>query len=203
MEPDQVVFTHTRLADLANVKPGRLRYWETSGLVHAVVQPSTRGRGSVRLYSYTDALTVLVLASLRESLSLQQIRQIVDHLRKREFDVPEIRFAFAGQRVFFQTPDGVWEDGRQRDQIVLSGTLDLRILRTRLDGAAARSENAVGKTERRRGALGSKPLVAGTRVPVAAVVRYLERGTPVEEILAAYPALTEDDVNGIRPAASA
>lgn len=203
MDSERAIFTHQRLAELAGVRPNRLRYWERSGLVQALVQPSMRGRGSVRLYGYTEALTVLVLASLRENISLQHIRQIVNHLRERQFSVPEVRFALAGTRVFFQTPDGAWEDVRDPAQIVLHETLDLRPLRAKLQRAVQRSAATYGETERRRGARGSKPLVAGTRVPVEAVQRYLDRGISVNEILEAYPALTEDDVKRVRTLASA
>jgi uncharacterized protein (DUF433 family) len=154
----------------------------------------------VRLYTYSEALTVLVLASLRENISLQHIRQIVSHLRERQFGVPEVRFALAGPRVFFQTPDGKWEDVRDPNQIVLHETLDLRPLRAKLQSATQRAADSYGRTEKRRGARGSKPLIAGTRVPVEAIQRYLERGIPVSEILEAYPALNESDVRTLASA---
>jgi uncharacterized protein (DUF433 family) len=46
--------------------------------------------------------------------------------------------------------------------------------------------------------MGSKLLVAGTRIPVSSVERFLERGVPVAEILEAYPSLQERDVEAIR-----
>jgi DNA-binding transcriptional MerR regulator len=191
------MFTHAKLAEMADVKPNRLSYWERSGLVHAH-EGEGRGSRKVRLYDYQDALTVLILAELREVVSLQHIRQIVAHLRDRRFDVPEVKFATAGKRVFFQLPDGAWEDVRDPSQIVLHQTLDLRPLRARLAAAGARRSEDVGRVERRRGARGSQPLVAGTRVPVAAVQRFIAAGASQERILEAYPALMEEDVEVIR-----
>jgi uncharacterized protein (DUF433 family) len=46
--------------------------------------------------------------------------------------------------------------------------------------------------------LGHKPVFAGTRIPVAAVVTYLKRGLPVEEILEAFPQLTKADIEAAR-----
>ena len=199
----RLMFTHAHLAELADVKPARLRYWESTGLVEASAsEESVRGRHVVRLYDFKAALTVLALAALRhEHVTLQHLRQIVAHLRQRDFDVPEVKFALAGPRVFFQTPDGEWEDVRDPAQIVLHQTLDLRLLRARLARALERSELAHGQTERRRGALGSKPVVAGTRVPVDAVRRYLERGYSSDQIITAYPSLTEADIDAIRTGA--
>ena len=203
MNRDEVMFTHSRLAELAGVSAKRLSYWEESGLIRARTTGAMRGKRVVRLYGYSDAFTVLILAALRERVSLQHIRQIVRHLRERDFQVPEVRFAVVGPRVFFQTPDGEWEDVRDPMQIVISETLDLRPLRARLDRSNERDEQQLGKVERRRGALGSQPLIAGTRVPVSAVERYLARGASVERILTAYPGLTAEDVTSVKRSVSA
>jgi uncharacterized protein (DUF433 family) len=48
--------------------------------------------------------------------------------------------------------------------------------------------------------MGSKPLVAGTRVPVATVQRYLDAGKSIEDVLAAFPVLEKADVEVIRRA---
>ena len=42
--------------------------------------------------------------------------------------------------------------------------------------------------------MGGLPCIAGTRIPVAMLVRMIAAGTPTEAILAEYPQLTEDDV---------
>lgn len=41
---------------------------------------------------------------------------------------------------------------------------------------------------------GGKPVVRGTRITVQSVIEMLAAGDPVEEVLAAYPALRRDDV---------
>lgn len=42
--------------------------------------------------------------------------------------------------------------------------------------------------------MGGLPCIAGTRIPVAMLVRMVAAGTPVETILEDYPQLEEDDV---------
>ncbi|MGH3540894.1 MAG: DUF433 domain-containing protein [Mycobacterium sp.] len=59
-------------------------------------------------------------------------------------------------------------------------------------------EGLVGKIERRPGAMGGKPLLAGTRVPVETVRRYLAAGRSVDDILEGFPILTVDDVEAVR-----
>jgi uncharacterized protein (DUF433 family) len=80
--------------------------------------------------------------------------------------------------------------GRRSAAAVFSQILDLEPLKARIRSSAQRSADDVGQTERRRGAMGSKLLVDGTRIPVSAVQRFLKRGTPVAEILEAYPSCT-------------
>jgi uncharacterized protein (DUF433 family) len=41
---------------------------------------------------------------------------------------------------------------------------------------------------------GGKPIVRGTRITVQSVLEMLAAGDPVEEVLAAYPSLSRDDV---------
>ena len=55
-------------------------------------------------------------------------------------------------------------------------------------------ERRVGVIERRRGVLGHKPVVAGTRIPVASIRRMVEDGMSTAEILKEYPDLQLGDI---------
>ena len=55
-------------------------------------------------------------------------------------------------------------------------------------------EHRVGQVERRRGTMGSIPVVAGTRAPTKAVWNLHIRGLSDEAILESYPGLAADDV---------
>lgn len=198
-----VMLTRSRVARLGGVSERRLDYWERTGLLSSTVEEQLAGNRRIRLYDFTDAMTAMVLAALRENVSLQHVRQIVAHLRKLNFGVTEVRFAIAGKRVHFQLPDGTWGDVTDPGQIVLSEVLDLQPLRAAVLGAGARRDEQRGQIERRRGVHGSKPVIAGTRVSVKAVQAYLAAGSSPAEILEAYPALTPADVEAVRALAIA
>jgi len=198
-----VVFTRAHVADLAGVRESRVAYWERTQLVSPSVNERLTPRRPVRLYGFQDMMSVLIIAELRRQVSLQHIRQIVSYLREREFKVTEVVFAIVGRRVHFRAPDGKWEDAIERGQIVLHQVLDLTPLRAKVARAASRDPETVGRVERRRGARGSKPLVAGTRIPVASVRAFLDSGADLAEILAAYPALEPADVEQVKQAALA
>ena len=198
-----VAFTRARVAALAGVRESRIAYWERTGLIEPTVSSRVTPSRPIRFYDYPGMMTVLIFAELRKrGVSLQHIRQIVDYLRSRDFRPSQVVFSIAGRKVHFQTPEtGEWEDSV--GQIVLREVLDLARLRARVAGALDRDPETVGGVERRRGTLGSKPVVAGTRVPVAAVRAFISSGASTDDILEAYPALRRADVEQVGQAASA
>ncbi len=154
----------------------------------------------VRLYGFLDLLALVVAAELNaRGVSVRHIRQIVRHLASRGYDRPlsELTFATVGNRVYFQHDDGTWEGDLRPDQLVLREVLDLEPLRRRIAEGAQRDEALIGKIERRRGALGNKPLLAGTRVPVETVQRYLAAGRSTDDVLEAFPMLAASDVDTV------
>lgn len=206
MDDEQlVVFSRPRIAKLADVSERRLDYWHRTGLIVPEVDRRVTQRRSARLYAYRDALSVLTVATMLRSpgVSLQHVRQVVARVRSLAYDIPELTFAVVGRSIYFQTPDGEWEDGRQPGQTVLKQVLDLRPLRAQLEASTRREPEAVGQVEKRRGAHGSRPVLAGTRVPVASVQAFLARGASVAEVLEAYPVLEAADVEKARALASA
>jgi DNA-binding transcriptional MerR regulator len=193
-----VAFTLDRVVRLTGFSVSQLNYWSSTGLSGPAVERRLTPHRAVRLYGYDEVLSLLIIRALKEQkISTRYVREIVEYIRRRGFKMSELQFAIAGSRVHFKTPEGEWEDA-DRPQPVLSQILDLTPLRARLAAATERDPSLVGKTERRRGAMGSKELVAGTRIPVSAVQHFLDRGTATAEILEAYPQLQERDVEVIR-----
>ena len=198
MDESLIVFTPDRVSRLTGFTLRQLTYWASTDLIQPTVDRRLTPQRPVRLYAWDDVLSLLIIAELRRrKLSPQYVRQIVQHIRRAGFNMAQVEFAVAGSRVHFRAPEGVWEDA-DRPQPVLSQVLDLEPLKTQLRDSVTRRASEVGRTERRRGAMGSKLLIAGTRIPVSAVQRFLERGVGVAEILEAYPSLERRDVEGIR-----
>ena len=74
----------------------------------------------------------------------------------------------------------------------------LEPLRARIESAARRSRQDAGQVVKRRGVHASAPVFAGTRIRVSTVQGYLRQGYTDEGILAAFPDLTEADVEEAR-----
>jgi DNA-binding transcriptional MerR regulator len=82
----------------------RLRYWEKTGLVVPSIRRQLSPKHTVRLYSFTDLLSLLVVTQLRteRDMSLQHIRRVVEHLRSRGYQEPlrELTAATVGQEIY-------------------------------------------------------------------------------------------------------
>ena len=189
----------TRLSDR------QLDYWAKTGLIGPTVDTRLTPGRRVRLYGFLDLLALMVAAELKNRrVTLQHIRAVVEHLRSRGYDRPltQVVFATQGREVYFQHEDGEWEAGIAPDQLVLSEVLNLIPLRQRITDGIRRDGSEAGQVERRRGTLGSKPVLAGTRVPVETVQRYLAAGRTAEQIVASFPALAVADVEAVRAGAA-
>ncbi len=167
---------------------------------------SGTGRGSVRLFTFQNLIEIRAAAWLRNQLSLQLIRKIVVHLREeRDRPLAELQFAVienegtsSGSQhldVIVQRTDGDWE--KWTGQQMLKVRVPIRKFSDELAKAAAKERTKrrkVGQVETRRGALGSAPVLAGTRIPTAAVWRLHEAGYSHQRILENYPGLKLADV---------
>lgn len=208
MQDSLFVATRDQTARIAGITRRQLDYWSATGLVRPQIDTRLSPGRRIALYDFTEVMAVMVVATVRskDSVPLQEVRRVVDHVRKSLLlsrPLNEVRFAVCHRKLFFQLPDGTWESDRQPGQKVLSEAMDLKAIRLRISRSAERRAADIGRIERRRGTMGSKPVVAGTRIPVATVQAYLVANRSVEEIIQAYPALRAEDIEAVRATSAA
>lgn len=81
--PEGVGYRGPTACTAAGITYRQLDYWARTGLLEPSVRPAA-GSGSQRLYSFRDILVLKVVKRLLDTgVSLQQIRQAVEHLRSR------------------------------------------------------------------------------------------------------------------------
>jgi uncharacterized protein (DUF433 family) len=205
MGESSLVFTTDQVLRLTGVSRRRLGYWLDHDILVADVDEA-RGRGHVRLWSFRNLLEVRVAVWLRDKVSLQLIRKMVGKLRSLEglehpltdvsFAVVEAAHKSGRQDVVIRRSDGSWETWAE-GQKVMEVTVPLRRFADELRDAANADRAArrrVGQVERRRGALGSTSVLAGTRVPTMTIWSLHEAGWSTERILDNYPGLEAADV---------
>ena len=82
-------FNTKQVCELLGVTARKVMYWDAQGLVKPSIRPAA-GRGSRRLYSYTDLLGLQTVRQFREGgLPLQRIRRCVRYLRKHLPDISQ------------------------------------------------------------------------------------------------------------------
>jgi DNA-binding transcriptional MerR regulator len=81
--PQDVGYRGPTACAAAGITYRQLDYWARTGLVEPSIRPA-HGSGSQRLYSFRDVLVLKIVKRLLDTgVSLQQIRQAVQHLRER------------------------------------------------------------------------------------------------------------------------
>ncbi len=203
IDDQEVMIPARQAADIAGISPQRLWYWEKTELIRPTVAERLSKRNYVRLYSLDRLLELVAAASLVEKpgISLQHVRRLLDYLRESggyEAPLRELRFAVDGDEIYFQHVDGNWEGSLRPMQLVAHQVLNLEAIRERISSKLRRPKAAIGRTEKRRAVHGSKPVVAGTRVPVSAVLSFIAGGRTDGEIVEALPELELGDVRAIR-----
>lgn len=201
MEGDGRIGVPPRVAArVIGVSEERLRRWNAAGLVipTATIQIGERQRWS---YGLEDIVQGRIVRQLEDrDVHIRAIRRIVEAARSAvHVPLSSLRWGTSAGEAFVQYPDEQWVGSREPSQAVIIETLNLDLVRDEVRRAVTqRPPEAVGKIERRRGTLGFKPVFAGTRIPVEAVVAYLRRDRPDSDILEAFPDLTPDDLRVAR-----
>jgi DNA-binding transcriptional MerR regulator len=110
--------TVMRLTDLTHRK---LVYLDKTGLVKPSIRPAT-GSGSRRVYSFEDLVGVRAVAEMRRAgLSLQAVRGVVEHLRKRnKKPLARLSLTLQGTRVFVRT-----DTSRTLEELTAGGQLTM------------------------------------------------------------------------------
>ncbi|MGA2465257.1 MAG: MerR family transcriptional regulator [Thermodesulfobacteriota bacterium] len=87
----------------------QIQHWDETRLVKPSIREAA-GKGSIRLYSYTDLIQLKVVKTLRDHrISLQKIRRSLEYLQSHfpEIRRPllELRFLTDGETIFILTAD--------------------------------------------------------------------------------------------------
>lgn len=191
-------YTADRARRLTGLTARQIQYWDERGFIRPSLT-ARKGRGRRRLYSFRDLISLKVAADLRaKDVSLQLIRKVNDHLRRLDYGDPlaELNFAVVGGKLYFH--EGArWQEGRHLGQIVAAYMIPVGAIAAGLEQQIQRDRSRTrrpGVIERRRGVLGGKPVLAGTRITVQSVKNLVHDGASLQEIRELYPDLAPKDI---------
>ena len=192
-------FSEEQVQRLTNLTIARLRYWHRTGFfAPAFVEDNPRLPYS-RFYSFKDvvALRTLELLRVQNNVPLQHLRKVAEKLSHlKEALWTQTTLYVVDRKVVFVNPvTGLAEE-------VLSGQYLLGIPLVRVitdtkkdvEKLRQRSPAQVGNVAKSQGICHNAWVVAGTRIPIAAIRRLHEDGFSEKQIVDEYPDLTLADV---------
>jgi predicted RNase H-like HicB family nuclease len=100
-------FNTKTTSNIIRVSLRQLQHWDEKGLIKPSVREAS-GKGTIRLYSYTDLIQLKLAKTLRDNrISLQKIRRSLEYLQSHfpEIKKPllELKFLTDGETIFILT----------------------------------------------------------------------------------------------------
>ncbi len=192
-------FSEDQVERLTGISKRQLRYWDRTGFFKPQFAEENRRVAFSRVYSFTDVVSLRVLNVLRNqyTVPLQHLRQVAEALpqmSEAKWGCTQL-FVF-GRRVVFAEPGTVdyWEIVSKQYVIPIALQSVVKDTRRDIEALKERNENTVGRITRARNVCHNAWVIAGTRIPVAAIQRFSSAGYSVQEIKEEYPSLTDADI---------
>lgn len=199
-DEDRVVqaFTAEHVERLTGLSSGQLRAWDRDGFFRPDYAHENRRSPYSRIYSFRDVVGLRTIARLRSQYrtSHQELRKVAEELARRGYDHwADTKLYVVNRQVHFQPPESTKVEGVWDGQLAMLPVIDvIQDVKERVALLRHRGTEQRGRIERHRYVGRNSPVIAGTRIPIAAIRRYQEAGYSVQHILSEYPTLTEEDV---------
>lgn len=192
-------FSEEQIERIIGLSKSRLRYWAKTDFFRPSLAGDNPKLSYTRFYSFKDmvALRTLEMLRVQNAVPLQHLRKVAASLAHLKGDLwTRTTLYVVNRKVAIDSPEAGRPKEVLTDQYVLGVPLSRVIQDTQRDASnfLRRQEQTEGRVIRARGIAHNKPVIAGTRIPVASVVRLHEDGYSARQIIEEYPDLTQDDV---------
>jgi uncharacterized protein (DUF433 family) len=191
-------FSEDHVERLTGLTKGQLKSWDRAGFFSPRYAYEDRHAPYSRVYSFQDVVGLRTIAVLMKDyrISLQQLRKVAQELIRRGYGHwAEVKLYVLKRQVYFRRPksnevEGVW-DG----QLAMVPVIDvINDVESRVQELKKRDDSQLGQVERHKHVVRNSTVVAGTRIPTAAIRRFKEAGYSIQQIVKQYPTLTVEDV---------
>jgi uncharacterized protein (DUF433 family) len=191
-------FSEDHVVRLTGLSRWQLREWDRLKFFAPHYAYENRRLPYSRIYSFHDVIGLRTIAVLMKDfrVSFQQLTKVAAELVRRGFKHwADLKLYVVKGQVHFRHPksgdvEGVW-DGQLAMLPVIDVITDME---KRVEQLQTRTEDQYGQIERHKHVMRNAPVLAGTRIPTAAIKRFHDAGSSTEEILRQYPALTSEDI---------
>jgi uncharacterized protein (DUF433 family) len=189
-----------QVSALTDIPKSRLVKWDREGFFQPSYAAENRRLPYSRVYSFEDVVELRTLAILRDEhqVPMKELKRVAATFQKETSRPWMTRRLYVFQRkVAFDEP----QSGRRRnvtDGQFIEDCIELKSIADDIAAKAAamkaRQPDTVGKVERHKFVMSNSWVIAGTRIPTAAVKAFADEGYSPKQIVREYPDLTEQDV---------
>lgn len=191
-------FSEEHAVRLTGLTHGQLRSWDRAGFFQPRYAYQDRHVPYSRVYSFQDIVGLRTIAVLMKQygVSLQKLRKVAEELIRRGYERwADVRLYVIKGQVHFRPPASIDIEGVWDGQLAMVPVIDvISDVEARVQELKKRDEQQLGHIERNKYVARNSAVVAGTRIPTAAIRRFKEAGYTIEQIMKQYPSLTQEDV---------
>ncbi|MBF6568597.1 MAG: DUF433 domain-containing protein [Candidatus Binataceae bacterium] len=211
------LFTADQVCALCGISARQLAYWDKTGLFKPRYTADEK-RSFNRIYSFRDVVGLRTIGRLRNKYGVPlnpDLRQISEDLKKTpDADWSKLVFyedpiaesarlkGASGQRkrrarVYFRHPNSgdIIASSPHGQQPLFEMRTMIQNVERNLARMNRRKPKQIGKVEQHRYVVRNEPVIAGTRIPTAAVYRLHKAGFTSDAILREFPRLQPVDVD--------
>lgn len=192
-------FSAEHVARVTGLSMRQLSYWDQTEFFSPQYAFENRRTPYSRIYSFKDVVGLRTISILRNrhKLPLQQLRKAAEELCKYK-DTPwsDLVLYVFNNEVHFREPETDRLRGVVSKQYVANVPLRdiIEDAMERSNKLKARAKSEIGRIARHRYVAHNAWVIAGTRIPVSAIVSFSEAGYTPEQIIKEYPTLAVGDV---------
>lgn len=191
-------FSAEHVARLTGLSKRQLSYWDDTGFFSPVYAFENRRSPYSRVYSFRDVVGLRVVSVLRKQhkIPLQYLRAAAKELSQyTKAPWSELTLYVFGKEVLFREPEtGQMRGALSKQYVNLPLRTIIEDMTERSNKLRERTAEQFGNVVRHRFIAHNAWVIAGTRIPVAAICRFAEAGYSVDAIIREYPSLTQEDV---------
>lgn len=195
-------FSADQVTRLTGLTMDQLAYWDRTGFFQPQYAADERRSPYSRIYSFKDVVGLRTLSILKKKhgVSLPHLRQVAGKLSTySKTPWADIKLYVLKKKVQFDEP----HTGRTRgvvdgQYVLLPISSVMEDVRREAELLKQRKPAQIGQIEKHRYVSHNQPVIAGTRIKVATILRFLEDGYSTANILKEYPSLTAADVEAVK-----
>lgn len=197
-----MAFSVDHAARVTGLSKSRLTRWDSRGFFSPEnMDEADRGNPYARVYTFNDLVGLRTLAVLTDSyhVPLKELEKAAPELAKRATRPwSELALAVVKRKVVFDLETAPRDaDGQLIGKFIPLGPIASQVADD-ANKLRKRDEDRIGQLEKRRFIAHNKPVIAGTRIPAAAIESFIEDGFSDDDIMENYPTITRDDIAAVR-----